>query len=119
MKDSDNEEEEDDDSEGKAANGDGHEKMDLHFEHEEDWDRDDEQKFTNGDSINQTNKFGIFIVNNNRIQSMNSSDMNKIIQFPGKESIFLPMLNNFLFWNITIFCALFLKLQKPWEDNTW
>ncbi|XP_034252607.1 ubiquitin carboxyl-terminal hydrolase 15-like [Thrips palmi] len=82
MKDSDNEDEEDEDSEGKAANGDGHEKMDLHFEHE-DWDRDDEdQKYTNGDSINQTNKFGIFIVNNNRIQSMNSSDMNKIITFP-------------------------------------
>lgn len=95
MKDSDNEDE-DEDSEGKAANGDGHEKMDLHFEHEEDWDRDDdEQKYTNGDSINQTNKFGIFIVNNNRIQSMNSSDMNKIIQFPGKDSFLIFFLKLF------------------------
>lgn len=103
MKDSDNEDEDDEDSEGKAANGDGHEKMDLHFEHE-DWDRDEEeQKYTNGDSINQTNKFGIFIVNNNRIQNLNPSDMNKIINFPGMKCFLLVFcFDNFM--HITCQC---------------
>ncbi|XP_052129937.1 ubiquitin carboxyl-terminal hydrolase 15 [Frankliniella occidentalis] len=92
MKDS---EDEDEDSDGKPPNNDGLEPMDVHVEYsgssgfefdhaEEDWDRDDdEQKYTNGDSSNQSSSFRVFIVNNHRIQSVASPDMDtKVIHFP-------------------------------------
>lgn len=95
MKDSDNEDDDDEDSEGKMQSNDDHDSMDIHVEYsgssgfefdnnEEDWDRDDEeQKYTNGDALNQTSSFRVFIVNNHRIHNIASPDMNtKIIHFP-------------------------------------
>lgn len=87
--------EDDEDSDGKLANN-GHESMDVHVEYssssgfdyennEEDWERDEEDpKYTNGDSLGHLSSFGIYIVNNQKINNLASPDMDAKVNFPGK-----------------------------------